>query len=270
MNSILTIGVMTVYLGALIYSLLFIFAFWSVWPANFLPLAFCLLFVPGIYSSFFGKPPNYADPEIRKIMEDFAKENNLYFFADALIPSIKSRFLNLSTLKSYKKKDIIEFIYSNFTVRIFDYPYYEGKKGVYRMTISEVSFKKTIFPHILFVGPKVRFFNNIPRYKSDIEIKPSYSKKDFRLYVTKGYQTEALQIFNLDFLEYLNAQDDSLGIEFLDSKLYVFEFKNISDKAYLDNFYNITKKVIDFVGETSNRLHNDFEALDPYYKNKRK
>lgn len=264
-NSIFS-GVITLVVFFLLFSLGLRFMPTIEWPFDFILIILLLSAFFIIYSVFFYDRPQYIDPNIRNIMKEFAHENNLYFFMDVLSPHIKTRFLGYSTYNNlHKKRDVIEFVHNDFNVRIFDYPYSQTKKGIIRMTISEINFEKTYFPHILFVRPEIRFFKNIRKDKKDMEIKLPYSKKDFRLYVTRGYQVEALQIFDLNLLEYLNQQSDFLGIEFVDNKLYIFEFKNISDKVYLDNFYDITKKVLDFIGETSNRLHNDFNTLHEYY-----
>ncbi|MFW5853245.1 MAG: hypothetical protein ACOCU8_01220 [Patescibacteria group bacterium] len=204
-------------------------------------------------------------------MKDFADSHNFQFFEKIFKKTPRARFLSLSANNGLNKKDVIEFYYRGFKVNIFEHFYFTGDKQrtIKRITMAEILFTKTSFPHILFVRPAIRFSENIFRYKSDVEIKPSHSLKDFRLYVTRGYQTEALQIFTLDFLHYLNYQSPVFGLEFVKDKLYIFEFKEIYSREYLDDLLEIIEKVIDFVGEKADRLHDDFDSLHTFFRDRK-
>ena len=102
--------------------------------------------------------------------------------------------------------------------------------------------------------------------KKNIDIKlPGKMNDLFQLTVEQGYEQEALEIFNVELLNFLSMKAYNYSIEFSRNKIYLYDDKLIGTYAELNELYEVVKKIIDISGKLIDRLHDDFDALHSYY-----
>ncbi len=203
----------------------------------------------------------------RIFMKRFAEENGFGYEKTASKDTLQGRLFEIG--HSSYVSNVISTEYDNHPIRIFNYRFtvgYGRNSTNYNFTVLEISFEKVEFPHILLQSR--RWGGHVkPKKRDDVKISlENEFNKHFDLFVAKGYEIEALQIFTPDTLRLINEKASSFGIEFAGKTLCVFDRKTISKKKDLKELHDVTKEVFGSIGPLLNRLENDFEALHHYYK----
>jgi hypothetical protein len=223
-----------------------------------------LIFVP--YIAYLGKLSQGY------FMRQFAITNDFSYTKMASIKTVRGRVYKFG--HSRELSHVVFGLYKNYPMRLFNYVcvvgYGKSKKS-YRFTVCEFEFEKTIFPHILLLSKTMSRFG--PADESgevrDIEIplEPVFADK-YRLYATDGYEIEVMQIFTKEVLTLLLELGAHFSIEFSDNRVNIYDDLLISKRTKLQDLLNVAKRLLEAVGPISNRLHDDFAVLHPYYKDK--
>ncbi len=100
---------------------------------------------------------------------------------------------------------------------------------------------------------------------AEINLEEQFRKK-YRLYATAGYEIEVLQIFTGEMLEFLGQKGSNFSIEFAENRMYIYDDLFISKITELQAIFGLAEKILDLIGPLLDRLHDDFDALHPYYK----
>src|SRR3989344_2104055 len=203
-------------------------------------------------------------------MRYFAEANGLKYEEYARVDSATGRLFKLG-----HGQDISNVIHGDFSgrpMRLFNFNYTTGSsKHVRRhpFTVLEVDFEKTVFPYILLQSRMMSKHEATDSWGNDkdrtIPLEEVF-QKSFSLYVTQGNETEALQIFTPGTLGFLVQNSADFSIEFAEDKMYIYDDKNISNRKELQKLYDVAWKIFELLGPLLNRLHDDFSALHPYYK----
>jgi len=88
------------------------------------------------------------------------------------------------------------------------------------------------------------------------------------LYCTQDYETETLQIFTVDILDYLSKSGSNFSIEFSENKIYIYDDLIIRKQEELDQLYEVVKKILNSSQGLFDRLHDDFDSLHSVYNKK--
>lgn len=204
--------------------------------------------------------------------EQFADANNLNYSESAPIESVKGRLFDVGHGKEIS--NVVSGIHQNHPMRLYHYSYSVGggkNQRTYNFTVFEITFEKTVFPHILLQSRTMWKYgsedNSGEVQDIELSLEGEFSKS-YRLYSTQKYEIEILQIFTHEVLQFLKQNGPELSIEFAENKMYIYDDRAISNRKQLDAMYNVAQKIFDSIGPLLNRLHDDFAALHEYYGNK--
>lgn len=203
-------------------------------------------------------------------MRYFAEAHGLKYEEGASVNSATGRLFRLGHGQS-----ILHVIFDDFSgrpMRLFNFDYTTGSgksSRTHPFTVLEIDFEKTVFPYILLQSRTMSKHAATDWWGIDqdrtIPLEEAF-QRSFSLYATQGYETEALQIFTPDTLGFLVQNSADFSIEFAEDKMYIYDDKNISTRKELQKLYDVARKIFELLGPLLNRLHDDFAALHPYYK----
>lgn len=207
-----------------------------------------------------------------EFMRQFALANNLEYTKSTEMNSFRGRLMQAG--HSQSANNCISGTYKNHPIRLFNYQFSSGggkSESTFPFTVVETTFEKTIFPYI-FLQSKIMYRygdTDIIGKDKDVKIKLENDLEDsFNLFATNGYEVEVLQIFTREILQFLKDNGSKFSIEFAENRMYVYCNRYLSKKSELVELYQITQKIFDQIGPLLNRLHDDFSALHPYYKDR--
>lgn len=213
----------------------------------------------------------WLNGKITKIfMQQFAERNNFEYKDEAPLSSVSGRLFERGHSKAVS--NVISGAYEKHPMRLFHYRYTVGSgkhSRVYGFTVFELSFEKTEFPHILLQSVTMGKYSTPDVYGNDKDMKFPLENafgKYFNLYATNGYEVEVFQIFTPELLGFLSRNAKNFSIEFSGNKMYVYDDKSIGRRKELNQMLTVVRDVYDSTGPLLNRLHDDFDALHPYYK----
>lgn len=203
-------------------------------------------------------------------MSHFANAHNLDYQAGGDIKSVTGRLFNLGD--SQNISHVISGIYAGWPIRIFYFQYSTGSgkhRTTHYFTILEISFSNIDFPFILLQSKNMWRYGTTLNWGSSedtkITLEPQH-QDHFILYSTRGYETEALQIFTHTTLDEIKKNTNNLSIEFSKNKIYVYDDKYISNSTELESLYSVAQKILDRSGAFISRLSDDFAVLHRHYK----
>lgn len=207
-----------------------------------------------------------------KVVKDyfisFAKTNGFDFKESLSVKSFKGKLFN--TGHSRVAKNVVSGLFKDHPTRFFHYRYTIGSgkhKKTFNFTVWEISFEKTDFPYILLRSKTMRRFGSLKKNERELSLRDDLSKH-FRLYVTEGYEVEALQIFTPEFVNVLSKKGPNFSIEFAGNSLYIYDDVIVGNNKQLKEIYEVAKEVFVSAGPLLNRLHDDFENMHHYYRKK--
>jgi hypothetical protein len=207
-----------------------------------------------------------------QFMQQFAATHNFNYERAGTIDMVKGRLFKVG--HSHTLSHVISGAYSSHPMKLFNFNYSVGSgksKRTYYFTVLEITFDKTIFPHILLQSTTMgKFgFSDYSGEVQDAEINLENNFSDnFKLYATKGYEIEVLQIFTKEVLEFLGQKSSKYSIEFAENRMYIYDDLIVTKNPQLNELLEVTQKIFDLIGPLCNRLEDDFRALHPYYKDK--
>ncbi len=202
-------------------------------------------------------------------MKQFALHNNLDYLSTIPLSEVTGNLFKEG--RSKRIEHVLSGTYNNQKTRLFYYRYTVGHgkhSTTFRLTVLEIFFEKTDFPHILLKPARGRFFGRRgKREKGEIKINLEEEfKNDYDLFVKEGYGVEAMQIFTPEFLRLLKEENFSFSIEFKANRMYVYSNFTRQSKEQLQEIYEVAHGILDRIGPLLNRLENDFRSLHPYFK----
>ncbi|MEK7120806.1 MAG: hypothetical protein AAB840_01825 [Patescibacteria group bacterium] len=206
----------------------------------------------------------------KQFMRHFAKINGLLYSETAVLESVSGRLFQVGHSQSIT--NVISGAHLQYPIRIFNYKYTVGSgkhSQTYNFTILEMSFEKTVFPHIILQSKKMwgyagyDILGNIQ--DSKIHLVGPFEDV-FQLYSENGYEIEVLQIFTPEILSHLQENAKNFSIEFSANHMYIFDDKTLGTMKELNTLFDVSKKILSSNGEIIDRLHDDFSALHPYYQ----
>jgi hypothetical protein len=121
----------------------------------------------------------------------------------------------------------------------FQYTIGSGKSSItYKNTIFEINFAQPIAP-VLLITDKGRLR---PKFLNSKKLTlPEPYENIFDLYVQEKMEIEALQIFDIKFLELMKEKYSQFSLEFTNHKAYIYSNKVISTKTELKNMFTLAK-----------------------------
>lgn len=197
-----------------------------------------------------------------EFMQNFAKLNKMTY---SLVWDVNDLRSSVFQQGSGMASNMVFGSWNNFLVKIFNYSDTRGygKHKVYKpFTVLEINFEKIEFPFIFLKSKSM--WNICSLYEGGTNV--SISSEKFKLETAKGYEIEALQIFSEELLKYLEKNTPNFSIEFAADKINIFDDKIIATQKELSLLFDVGKYVIDSSGAFISRLHDDFNALHPYFK----
>jgi len=200
----------------------------------------------------------YVQKNIRHaFMRQFAKANNFSYQKQAPLEQFSAPYLEMG--HSRKIEDVISGKYLGLPICFFTFSctigYGRNAKHVI-FTACEIHYK-TNLPRIFLDALRHDFLN------ADIFTKPSYGEiislegdfnEYFTLYVPKGFEREALQIFAPDVMAKLIDNSKQFDLEFFGDHLYIYSSKTIDTKQDLSSIYSLAKILITELAPVLERL----------------
>ena len=189
----------------------------------------------------------FVAAKMRKtLMQDFAKDIGYSFTDSADIGSVAGALFSVGHSQSIS--DVISGTDKDRPVRVFLYQYTVGSgknSHTYFYSVCENTFSGTV-PHILLHKPEFFLLGNVPTFSGgeSITLEGDFNKY-FSLYVEKGFEQEAYEIFTPDFMAELEDTAKKLNFEFFQNKLYIYMPKYIETRAELDAMFALADKLCD-------------------------
>ncbi len=147
--------------------------------------------------------------------------------------------------------------YNDMPFHIFEYDYTVGSgkhKSIHSFTVFEIKFTGT-FPH-LYLNYKNDSYSNTPSMFSSIAkvSLPRDFENEFKLYVPKEYEIEALEIFTPDVFSVLIDLKWDYDMEFADGELVIYRKIKFNSFTDLDRELDRIKKIVIILSPLLNRL----------------
>jgi len=206
-----------------------------------------------------------------KYLTDLGKKYNLEYKKGQnidLMRGFRSRLFKYT--RTIKIKDVFIGEYREHKFSIFTKLFYTSKHFVSSkdFTISSCEFKGTEFPHILLKSKKMSLYQNSEKLDTKIFLEQEYLI-DFDLYCPQSYEIEALQIFTKELISAIQNISGNFSIEFGGDRFFIYIDKNIHKRKNEKDFSKILEVLKQIIEKTDGllfRLHDDFKALDKYFK----
>lgn len=199
-------------------------------------------------------------------MKNFAEVNGLEYERDASLDSISGKLFDMGYSK--KINHVVRGSFDGHPIRLFSYCYTLGSdkhKKTYYFTVWEITFEKTEFPHILLQAKSMRKFARSESGEEEINLEGEFADK-FRLFASRGYGTEVLQIFTPEVLSMLCDKASNFSIEFAGKSMYIYDDVFVNNNDKLKEIYEVARSLFDSTGLLINRLHDDFADMHHYYR----
>lgn len=217
--------------------------------------AYNLFFIP-IFIAFLAY--EYIQRNIRHaFMRQFAKTNSFEYQRQGSLEQFPAPYLEMG--RNRKVEDIVSGKCFGLPVSFFTFSCTTGYGR------SE--------KHILFTACEIHYTTNLPRIfldahhhdfiNEDIFGKPAYGEivslegdfnKYFTLYVPRGFEIEALQIFAPDVMAKLIDKSKEFSLEFSGDHLYIYSSRTIDTKKGLYSIYDLAKMLIGELAPVLERL----------------
>lgn len=130
------------------------------------------------------------------------------------------------------------------SVRLYNFTYTVGSgknSHIYQSTMFKINFSHPL-ANLLLVIDSARFGGLSPQFPNSkkLRLEEAYEKY-FDLYVEEKMEVEALQIFNIHFLEKMKSTWAQFSIEFCDQQAYIYSNKIITTRMELENMFTLAK-----------------------------
>jgi hypothetical protein len=200
-----------------------------------------LFFTAVIIISYFA----YIQRKVRHFfMQQFALTNGYEYRIKGLVEEIKAPYLQMGR-NSYIE-DIVTGIYKDCPIKFFNFSCTIGSGKSSRLisfTVCEIHYK-TNLPRIILDSHQDFWTEGFNTYGEEVISLEGDFNKYFTLYIPKGYQIEALQIFTPDVMAKLIDKSKMFSLEFIEDHLYIYSGRVIGTKDDLYSLYELVKILI--------------------------
>lgn len=230
--------------------LLILLIFFSFASGDLVLFIFCLVIIGVAYV--------YVRRKIRHaFMQQFAIVNNYAYEIRGFVEEIEAPYLQMGHDRSIE--DVVSGVYKECPIRLFNFNCTIGYGKHQRhitFTVCEIHYK-TNLPRIFLDAHHNSFLTSdiFARFRGEeiISLEGDFNKY-FTLYIPKGYQIEALQIFAPDIMADLIDKSKMFDLEFIADHLYIYSSKAIETKNDLYEFYDLARLLIVELAPTLERL----------------
>jgi len=208
----------------------------------------------------------------RAFMKSFAERNNFSYIDFSSTKNLTGRLFNIGN--SRRVLHMVSGFFEKYPIQIFNYYHTVGSgknSHTYSFTVCEIEIERTKFPHIFLKSDSMWRYQMQDFFGQNKDVKISLEKgfdAYFDLYCTQDYETETLQIFTVDILDYLSKSGSNFSIEFSENKIYIYDDLIIRKQEELDQLYEVVKKILNSSQGLFDRLHDDFDSLHSVYNKK--
>jgi len=188
--------------------------------------------------------------------EQFAKQNGYTYQEKGTLDGKHGDLFD----KGYNKEvfDDIRGTYLGCAIELFNYEHKVGKSA-YTYSIFSIDFQSQV-PHISLQKTLPFGADSTPVWGQKVTLEGDFSQR-FDLYVQKGFELEALQIFTPDIMSSIE-QNWKFGLEFFGTKLYIIRNKFfIGKKDELQSFYDAAKYFASKLESLIAKMKSDIEAV---------
>jgi hypothetical protein len=213
----------------------------------------------------------YAD-----FMRKFAEDNNFLYQYEISGKEISDYF---PPYIEHSVKHVVTGLFYGYKARVFHNRtscfigisrienFINIKKNFINITAVEVFLGDIDCAHI-FLKPSKSYENKLERKeKNDTNITlDAEFDRDYKLIATKGYNIEALRIFNKEVLRLIKKSGCGLRVKIKKDRLYVYWNNIIYKKEALYNMFQVAGAIIKSIEPVMKRMKGDFDSLHPYFR----
>lgn len=203
-------------------------------------------------------------------MKQFALANGYEYIGSEITGRHEVLFLHLG-----EHHTISNYIVGKFggcRLELFNYSYVirSGKaRKTLEYTVFCVEFE-TLLPDMLLL-----YENQIPvqhlSNKGRVQLKMEGDFESFyELYISPGFEIEALQIFDREFMTKLESDWKGFSLEFSGNRIYLYNHAYVDTKRELDRMYALTQYLVTHLRATSARMDSGLKAMKEIYAPKTK
>lgn len=175
-------------------------------------------------------------------MQQFALANNYKYQEKGSITGIEAPFLQMG--RNRHIGDVVSGVYKECPLRLFNFNCTIGSGKSQRQvsfTVCEIQYK-TNLQRIFLLGYNLSFMYS-PHGEEKVSLEGDFNKY-FSLYVPKGYEIEALEIFTPDVMAMLIDKSRAFSLEFIENHLYIYAAKPIDTKSGLYSLFELARILI--------------------------
>lgn len=202
---------------------------------------------------------------IRTFMEQFAKANNMTFQVEGLPENLDSKFFAKGSWQSGYY--LITGSFNGLPLCLFDYEYVTGSgrsRQYDYFTIFRLDMK-TPLPPLIFQQNWFCSVSDLPESNPEHEMRKIIleGKYDdaFSLLAGDGFEIEALQIFDLDFLAKMKSDWKEFSLEFINDYVYIFHRNYVTTSEELCDMYRLARYIMTRIKDKADRLRTEIVEM---------
>lgn len=203
-------------------------------------------------------------------LKDFATKVGFSYQDSVDVSSTEGEIFNFGHSQNISKIVFGKYFKNDTRLFVFSTTVGSGKnQHIYRYSVLEIIFD-TLLPEILLNNKKNSISSSQwPLVFPDNEAKLSLGvdfDKQFKLYVAKEYEIEAMQIFTSEIMQMFMDKSDDISVEMFKDKVCLYYPHQITNKDQLVLIYGLAKDVIVKLGSRFYAIKNDVEHMQKYAK----
>jgi len=178
----------------------------------------------------------------REMMQQIALSLGFTYAASASADSVSGELFSIG--HSHKIFDVLSGAYRGFPVRVFTFQYTVGSgksSHTYDKTVFELTYSAAL-PHILLVP--VLSYLMTPSGLEAVELEGDFGKR-FALYISRGAQMEAREVFQPDFMQEMIDTYAECQFETLGTVLSIVTGSEITARAQFMSMRSLADSLID-------------------------
>lgn len=181
----------------------------------------------------------------RAFIQQFARENGYTFLETTTCGT--TPFFSLG--HDARVRDAIEGEYHGHPIVFYTYSYtvgYGKHKSTYTSSVISLGIVADM-PDITLLSANNYSRVPSPSGSNKLRLEGDFNKY-FTLYVPRGYEVEALQVFTPDIMVHLLDYGKKYNIEISHNNIYIHSDKIMDSKIKLEAFHNLAKYFVDEIG----------------------